>query len=187
MLFTLCYQFSVEDGVGVQDIQLNPDHVLQISSFSKLISPGLRVGYAILPSAMAAQVIQFAEDTYINAAHLNQAMVYRFIEHNWLDSKLVELKNLYSQRLDSMLSAIDANLKDKGDWKAPEGGFFIGFTARRELEVTELLQNAEKAGLRLSDGRKFFVEGGQSFIRLPFCALTPSEIQIGIQRLAKLL
>jgi 2-aminoadipate transaminase len=167
--------------------ELNPDEVLQISSFSKLISPGLRVGYAILPSAMAAQVIQFAEDTYINSAHLNQAMVHRFIQKGWLDFQLAELKKLYSQRLDSLLSALDEHMKNKGDWNHPQGGFFTGFTARRELEITELLRNAEKAGLRLSDGRGFFVQGGQSFIRLPFCALTPAEIHTGIQRLAQIL
>ncbi len=167
--------------------ELNPAQVLQMSSFSKLISPGLRVGYAILPPAMATQVIKFAEDTYINAPHLNQAMVYRFIQKGWLDSQLAELKKLYSQRLESLLSSLDKYMKDKGHWNQPSGGFFTGLTAKRELEIAELLRNAEKAGLRLSDGRGFFVQGGQSFIRLPFCALTPMEIKTGIQRLAEIL
>ena len=167
--------------------ELNQAQVIKMSSFSKLISPGLRVGYAILPMAMAPQVIKFAEDTYINASHLNQAMVYRFIQKGWLDSQLAELKKLYSQRLDSLLSALDEHMKNKGKWNHPQGGFFTGFTASRELEIAELLRNAERVGLRLSDGRGFFVQGGQSFIRLPFCALTPAEIQTGIQRLAQIL
>jgi len=167
--------------------ELKPDQVMQMSSFSKLISPGLRVGYAILPPAMAAQVIKFAEDTYINAPHLNQAMVYRFIQKGWLDAQLAELKKLYSQRLDSLLSTLDENMKNKGKWNHPQGGFFTGFTPIREVEISELLRNAEKVGLRLSDGRGFFVQGGQSFIRLPFCALTPAEIHTGIQRLAQIL
>jgi len=167
--------------------ELNPAQVMQMSSFSKLISPGLRVGYAILTPALATQVTKFAEDTYINAPHLNQAMVYRFIQKGWLDAQLLELKNLYSQRLDSLLSALDALMKNKGIWHHSQGGFFTGFTARRGLEIAELMRDAEKVGLRLSDGRGFFVEGGQSFIRLPFCALTPAEIKTGIQRLAEIL
>jgi len=167
--------------------ELRPDEVLQMSSYSKLISPGLRVGYAILPPEMAVQVIKFAEDTYINAPYLNQAMVYRFIEKGWLDAQLAELKKLYSQRLDSLLSALDEQLKNKGRWNYPQGGFFTGFTASQEVETVEFLQEAEKVGLQLSDGRGFFVQGGQSFIRLPFCALTPAEIQTGIQRLAQIL
>ncbi|MDO8969538.1 MAG: aminotransferase class I/II-fold pyridoxal phosphate-dependent enzyme, partial [Saprospiraceae bacterium] len=152
-----------------------------------LISPGLRVGYAILPPVMAAQVIKFAEDTYINAPHLNQAMVYRFIQKGWLDAQLAELKQLYSLRLESLLSSLDKTMKDKGYWNKPSGGFFTGLTVKRELENEKFRQDVEKAGLRLSDGRGFFVQGGQSFIRLPFCALTPTEIKTGIQRLAEIL
>jgi len=147
---------------------LNPAKVLQMSSFSKLISPGLRVGYAILPPAIAAQVIEFAGDTYINAPFLNQAMVYRFIQKGWLDPHLAELKKLYSQRLDSLLAALDEQLKNKGIWNHPQGGFFIGFTTHQDLEIAELLKKAERIGLQLSDGRGFFVQGGQNFIRLPF-------------------
>jgi 2-aminoadipate transaminase len=167
--------------------ELDQEHVLQMSSFSKLISPGMRVGYAVLPPALAPRMIKFAEDTYINPPFLNQAMVHRFIQKGWMDSQLEALKKLYSQRLDSLLLALEENMKEKGDWNHPQGGFFVSFTVRRELENAELIQNAENAGLRLSDGRGFFVQGGQSFIRLPFCALTPAEIQIGIQRLAQIL
>jgi DNA-binding transcriptional MocR family regulator len=166
---------------------LNPSKVLQMSSFSKLISPGLRVGYAILPPAIAAQVIEFAGDTYINAPFLNQAMVYRFIQKGWLDPHLADLKELYSKRLECLLAALDEQLKNKGIWTHPQGGFFIGFTAHQDLEIAELMKKAERIGLQLSDGRGFFVQGGQNFIRLPFCALTPGEIQTGIQRLAQLL
>jgi 2-aminoadipate transaminase len=167
--------------------ELDRERVLQMSSFSKLISPGLRVGYAVLPRVLAPSVIKFAEDTYINASFLNQAMVHRFIQKGWMDSQLVELKKLYSQRLDGLLLALEKHMQGKADWNHPQGGFFLSLTVRRELEISELLRNAEKAGLRLSDGRGFFVQGGQSFIRLPFCALTPAEIQTGIERLAQIL
>jgi 2-aminoadipate transaminase len=182
------YRLLRYSGIDLPSLfELNPAHVLQMSSFSKLISPGLRVGYAILPPDLAAQVIKFAEDTYINTPHLNQAMVYHFIQEGWLETQLAELKKLYSLRLESLLSSLDKYMEDKGYWNKPNGGFFTGLTVKRELENEKFLQEVEKAGLRLSDGRGFFVQGGQSFIRLPFCALTSMEIQTGIQRLAEIL
>jgi 2-aminoadipate transaminase len=166
--------------------EINPHNVLQLSSFSKLISPGLRVGYAVLPQEIASRVIQFAEDTYINPSYFNQAMAHRFIQKGWLQSHLLELKQLYAKRLDSLMIALDAAMTGKGTWTHPSGGFFVGFFTKQSVDSDHLMKAAEKVGLRLSDGRGFFVQGGQNFIRLPFCALTPAEIESGVRRLAEL-
>jgi 2-aminoadipate transaminase len=166
---------------------LDPTRVLQMSSFSKIISPGLRVGYMVLPPHLAPRLIQFAEDTYINASFLNQAIVHRFIQKGWLESNLEELKQLYAPRLAALQRSLGKLMQDKGTWVRPDGGFFVGFYSNGKMPVQQLIRSAEQAGIRLSDGRGFFVEGGQNFIRLPFCALTPEEIDRGISRLSGLL
>jgi 2-aminoadipate transaminase len=166
---------------------LDSQNVLQLSSFSKLISPGLRVGYAILPVNIAEKVIRFAEDTYINPPFFNQALVQHYIQHGWLEPHLKTIQELYSQRLSALLAALQENMQGKGSWTKPDGGFFLGFYPKKKMEVDLLLQKANQAGVKLSDGRGFFVQGGDDFIRLPFCALTPQEIRTGIQRLAGLL
>lgn len=166
----------------------NPDRVVQMSSFSKLLSPGLRVGYAILPESLSPRVLKYAEDTYINSSYFNQALVLDFIEKGWFEGNLESLKRLYTPRLNTLLAALESEMMSLGTWHKPEGGFFVGFTANFALDADELLKKAEESGLQLTDGRGFFVSGdGSRFIRLPFCALTPEEIKIGIQRLANAL
>jgi 2-aminoadipate transaminase len=165
--------------------QLAPDRVLQMSSYSKLISPGLRVGYVIAPEPLADRLARMAEDTYVNASYLNQAIVHEFIRRGWLEPQIERLKALYEPRLDALLDALQAPLADLATWHKPDGGFFVGMTLDADVQAAELLEQGRAAGLALTDGRGFFANGGgDSFVRLPFCALTPQEIQEGIARLA---
>lgn len=161
-----------------------PDRVIQMSSYSKLISPGLRVGYMILPVEIADPMAKMAEDTYINSSHLNQAIVYDFVQRGWLESQIDELRALYQPRLDATLAALDANMADLATWRRPDGGFFVGTNLNVPVRTEDLLQKAREAGLLLTDGRGFFNDGGEDFVRLPFCALTEQEIADGVARLA---
>lgn len=166
---------------------LAPDRVMQLSSYSKLICPGLRVGFIITTEAIAKPMAKFTGDTYINSSYLNQAIVYDFVHRGWFDENLAFLKNLYRTRLDSMLSALDSNFQDIATWFKPDGGFFVGMTLQKKIPADQLLKLTAQANLELTDGRGFFTSGGDSFIRLPFCALTPEEIQTGITRLNKVI
>ncbi len=177
-------RYSGDDVPAVFD--LCPERTVRMSSFSKLISPGLRVGYAVLPPLLAKPLLQFAGDTYINPSYLNQAMVYEYIQRGYLQEALVFLKRLYSERLNALLGALDREMQGLADWVRPQGGFFVGVTLRQAVDADALLENALKSGLVLTDGRGFYVErDGSRFIRLPFCALTVEEIETGIQRLAQ--
>jgi 2-aminoadipate transaminase len=165
---------------------LAPDQVIQMSSYSKLISPGLRVGYVIMPESLAGRLAKVAEDTYINASYLNQAMVAEFIQRGWLGPQIAMLKALYEPRLDAMLGALDTHMADLAAWRRPDGGYYVGMTLHADVRAEDLLARAREANLVLTDGRGFFVNrDGDRFVRLPFCALTPEEIQAGIARLAE--
>jgi DNA-binding transcriptional MocR family regulator len=163
-----------------------PDRVLQMSSYSKLISPGLRVGYVIVPEPLVADLAQMAEDTYINASYLNQAIVAEFIERGWLEPQIEALKELYEPRLYATLNALDDHMADLAAWRRPDGGFFVGVTLNDRVDTEALLDQASRANLALTDGRGFFADStnGDRFVRLPFCALTPAEIHEGVGRLA---
>jgi 2-aminoadipate transaminase len=164
---------------------LAPDRVLQMSSYSKLVSPGLRVGYVIAPAAVAGQLARVAEDTYINASYLSQAVICQYIVRGWLDPNIARLKALYAPRLQATLAALDTHMTGLADWRRPEGGFFVGMTLRADVQAADLLARARAANLELTDGRGFYPQGGgDRFVRLPFCALTPVEIEEGIRRLA---
>ena len=164
---------------------LNPERVMQLSSYSKLISPGLRVGFITAGESIAKKLAKFAADTYINSSFFNQAMVYEFIRRGWLVENLAVLKDLYRSRLDALLAALECEFTGLATWHKPDGGFFIGMTLNAPIQTEALLKRAMEANLELTDGRGFFCSGGDQFVRLPFCALTPEEIQTGISRLSK--
>lgn len=166
-------------------LDLAPQRTIQLSSYSKLIAPGLRTGYLVAPAEVTNPLAKYAEDTYINTSYFNQAMVYCFTRSGGLDSHLAGLKQLYGARLDAMLAALERRFAGLASWAQPDGGFFIGMTLDRPVDVADLQARARRAGLELTDGRGFFCNGGgENFIRLPFCALTPEQIDAGIDRLA---
>ena len=173
-------------GEGLPSLfEMAPEKVIFMASFSKLIGPGLRVGFMILPQEMALKVKNFAEDTYINASYLNQAIVLEFIRRGWLAENLEDLKDLYRPRLDAILSALETEFTRDAVWIKPEGGFFVGLNLNSDCKVPDD-KEAKRAGLALSDSRGFFLANGEQFIRLPFCALTPAQLQEGIRRLSRL-
>jgi DNA-binding transcriptional MocR family regulator len=166
--------------------EMAPDRVLHMSSYSKLISPGLRVGYVIVPDPLVEDLAKMAEHTYINASYLNQAIVAEFIERGWLEPQIEALKELYEPRLYATLNALDEHMSDLAAWRGPDGGFFVGVTLNGRVDTDQLLHQAHRANLALTDGRTFFANStnGESFVRLPFCALTPGEVRDGVGRLA---
>ncbi|MFN2303267.1 MAG: aminotransferase class I/II-fold pyridoxal phosphate-dependent enzyme, partial [Anaerolineales bacterium] len=162
---------------------IDPEHVILMSSYSKMICPGLRVGFMILPKLIAERLSKFAEDSYINCSFLNQAIVHRFAAEGWLDKHISSIKELYNARRIALLDALEQNLDTYGSWENTKGGFFVGFTLNKNIPTDSLLEKSRDKDLILTDGRGFFIKGGQNFLRLPFCALTEDEIYIGISRL----
>jgi DNA-binding transcriptional MocR family regulator len=164
---------------------LAPQRVIQMSSYSKLIGPGLRVGTLILPESLAPKLLNFVEMAYICPTYLVQAMVYEFIQRGWLEENIARLKALYPPRLQALLDALDEHLTGYGAWPCPEGGFFVGLTLNGSIDADELLRRSQAAALTLLDGRDFFTDGnGSNFVRLPFTALPPEDLAEGVARLA---
>jgi 2-aminoadipate transaminase len=166
-------------------LALAPDRVLQMSSFSKLISPGLRVGHLIMPEPISGPLTRMAEESYINASYLNQAIVYDFVRRGWLEPQIENLKATYQPLLDATLAALETHMGDLATWYRPDGGFFVGAMLNAPVDAGLLQQKAKEAGLLLTDGRDFFADGrGDRFVRLPFCALSEEEIEGGVASLA---
>jgi 2-aminoadipate transaminase len=167
-------------------VELAPERTLHMSSFTKQISPGVRVGYMIGDRDVLAKVARVAEDTYITPALLGQAIVHEFVRRGWLEEQLDDLKALYAPRLDAIASALREHLPG-AEWTEPDGGFFLSINLREGVTCAELRNAAARQGLTLSDGRGFFPEPaeGDRFVRLPFCALSEAELHEGVRRLAR--
>jgi DNA-binding transcriptional MocR family regulator len=167
---------------------LAPDRVLHMSSFSKVLSPGLRLGYVVGPAEVIEALSEWALDTYIGPVLPTQGMVYEYCRRGLLEPNIERLKELYRPRLKAILSALDRHIP-QATWTRPEGGFFVSGTLPEGSDIVDLRERARGAGLKLSDGRGFFPNSadGNRFLRIPFCSLTPEEIEEGISRLARLL
>jgi DNA-binding transcriptional MocR family regulator len=162
---------------------LEPERTLHLLSFSKLVGPGGRVGILYGPERLLDEVAKLAEDTYITPALLAHGIVHEFCARGLLPAQVERLRALYAPRLDACLAALARHLPEAQPTR-PEGGFFLSLTLPDETSP-ELRRRAAAFGLELSDGNGFFADGrGGRFVRLPYCALTPEEIDEGVRRLA---
>lgn len=164
--------------------ELNPAMTLHMLSFSKLIGPGPRVGILYGPADLLKKVAKIAEDTYITPSLLSHGIVYEYCNSGRLPAQVERLKALYAPRLQTCLDALDENLPD-AETTRPDGGFFLSVTLPEGTSTIQVRERAKDYNLNLADGQAFFPNGGgERFLRLPYCALSPEEINEGISRLA---
>lgn len=163
---------------------LDAELVIQLSSFSKLLSPGIRVGWMIAPVSIAHRVVQIATDTYITPNMLGQGLAYEFLHEERLEANVERLRMLYASRLATMLKGLSQHLS-QASWTKPEGGFFVGLTLPEGVNSAQVAEKAKEEKLVLSNSAGFFADAdGSRFVRLPFCALSEEEIEEAIKRLA---
>ena len=164
-------------------------NVIYASSFSKTIAPGVRVGYFVLPPALAAQIEALAVSTYISPPFMTQATVHEFLRRGNFEPNLERVSGLLKARRDAMLDALERHMPDGARWSRPEGGYFIWLDVPSGPETAGLLAEAEKAGVTFVKGTDFFVPGGggERSLRLAFSFVSPEEIADGIEKLAGLL
>jgi 2-aminoadipate transaminase len=166
-------------------LELVPEKTLHICSFSKIMSPGVRVGFLIGPGDIMPKLHKWSEDTYIHPALVTEGIVYEYCRRGLLAPNIESLKSLYAPRLACMLQMLDKYLPGI-EFIRPEGGFFLSLNLPAEIDGRVLQKNATNFGIVLSDGSGFFTnQKGDNFVRLPFCGITCEEIETGIQRLAK--
>ena len=167
--------FELEGGVDV----------MYSSSFSKTIAPGLRVGYAIVPEALASELEDLVASTYITPALLAQATVYEFLRRGLFEPNLERVRGLLGARRDAMLEALDRELDGRARWNRPEGGYFLWLELPDGADAAELLPRATEGGVTFVPGVDFGAQ--RNSMRLAFSFVSPAEIGEGVRRLARLL
>jgi 2-aminoadipate transaminase len=170
-----------------------PQRTITLSSFSKLLGPALRVGYMVAPAALCAAIARRGEDVYLSPVLPTQGAVAAYLRRGWLESTVEELRELYTPRWEAMMGAVARHLPGASA-SAPDGGFFVSVTLPADANSDNLVGRAQEAGLMLTPGAAFFADpdrgeapAGERFVRLPFCAVTPEQIDEGVRRLSRLL
>ncbi len=161
------------------------EHLLYSSSFSKIVAPGVRVGYFVLPRSLAADLESVAVNVYLTPSLVAQATVFEFLRRGLLEPNIARVSALLKVRRDAMLAALERELPEARSSR-PEGGYFVWLDFPDGLDAGALLPQAEQAGVTFVPGADFFPagRGGSGSARLAFSFVSPAEIDEGIARLA---
>jgi 2-aminoadipate transaminase len=165
------------------------DRVLSIGSFSKILSPGLRLGWLVGPEKLIFSFIHCGFRHMGGGANplvANALSVY--CKKGLLEPHIDSLRNLYSKRKDVMLDVLESSMTDSIKWTKPNGGFFVWITLPDGMSSVDVVGEAKKAGLWILAGDKFFAEKppGQH-LRLAFSYVEEHKIREGIAKLATIL
>jgi len=165
---------------------LAPDRVIYMSSFSKVLAPGLRVAWLWAPEPIAAKVELMKEGADLSSSQLDMAIVSETIDSGLLQRRLPQLREFYAARRTAMVEALESNATQGSTWTTPRGGFFILVSAPQGFDASAFLPNAIEAGVAYVPGRPFYADGGgENTFRLAFSKETPEKIKTGIERLFK--
>ncbi len=158
-------------------------------SFSKIVSPGLRVGYLVGPSELIGRLEELAVQTYLTPALLPQAAVLEFVRRGLLETNVAHVVAALRERRDAMLESFADELPEGASWSRPMGGYFVWLDLPAGTDADALLVRAVQAGVPFVKGGDFFPPGagGATSARLAFSFVSPSDVRTGVGRLAGLL
>ena len=161
------------------------DTVLHSSSFSKIVAPGLRVGYLVVPMTLAAELEAAAAGAYLAPSFAAQSIVFEFVRRGLLEPNLERVCELLRARRDAMISALQRELSE-ASWNVPAGGYFLWLELPAGLRARDALAAAESAGVTFVPGDDFFLRAGDGAggARLAFSFASPEEIDEGVSLLA---
>ena len=167
---------------------LDAENVIYMGSFSKIFAPGLRIGWAAVPTHLFRRFYLAGEAVALCPPTLNQMIISAYLrEHDW-KGQVAKYNELYRSRRDAMLEALAEHLPAGITHTRPEGGFFIWLTLPEGIDTYELLQEGVKAGVIFIPGAAFSPSGEASNkLRLAFCAVDEASITEGVRRLSGLL
>lgn len=161
---------------------------LYCGSFSKTLSPGLRVGWVVAPQAVIRQLVLMKQAADLHSSTINQIAIHRVAE-TLFDSHVASLRATYRRRRDAMLAALARHMPEGVDWTRPEGGMFVWLTLPLGMDGAALLaRSLDTVRVAFVPGRAFFADGsGDNTLRLSFSCASEEMIEEGMARLGQLL
>ncbi len=163
-------------------------NVIYLSTFSKILSPGLRLAWVIAPPEVIRKLVQAKQGSDLHTATFNQLVAHQIAKDGFLDQHIKVIRRVYGERRDVMLAAMDRYFPPEVDWTQPAGGLFLWGTLPEYLKSADVLKDALKEKVAFVPGEPFYPRGGgDNTMRLNFSFATPEVINEGISRLGKVL
>jgi DNA-binding transcriptional MocR family regulator len=163
---------------------MSEEGVVYLGSFSKTFAPGLRVGWAVAPHAVREKLVLASESAILCPSNLAQMAVSTYLTNNDWRGQIKVYRELYRDRRDAMLGALEAQLPE-ASWTHPDGGFYVWLTLPEGLDAKAMLPRAVTARVAYVPGTAFFADGqGARHMRLSYCYPESDRIREGVRRLA---
>jgi 2-aminoadipate transaminase len=165
----------------------NPAGSLYLGSFSKVLAPGLRLGYIVAPRELYPKLLQAKQAADLHTPSFNQRVVHEVIRDGFLDRHTPTIRALYKARRDAMQAALQRHLGGLLRWQMPAGGMFFWAELPAGLDALALLPRAVEAGVAFVPGAPFYAsQPAANSLRLSFVTVPPETIEAGIAILARI-
>jgi len=162
------------------------DRVIHASSFSKTVSPGVRVGYLAGPAGEIAKLAKRANETYISPNMLAESIVLELCRSGGLDKNIDFVKGALKERRDTLVRALGEQLPE-AEFVVPGGGYFLWLDLAEGTDTTALQAEAKGEGVAFVAGPDFMIDGGTNSLRLSFASVPPERIPEGVARITRAL
>lgn len=165
-----------------------PDQTILTGSFSKILSPGMRLGWVCAPQKIMEQLVIAKQASDLHSNYLSQRIASRYLETNDLDAHIQKIRAAYSRQRDCMINALSEEMPENVTWTCPQGGMFVWVTFLTGLSSMKVFSEALKEQLAVLPGIPFYVDGrGTDTLRLNFSNSSPERITEGIKRLGRVI
>ncbi len=163
-------------------------HVIYLSTFSKIFSPGARMGWVIAHEKVIEKMTFLKETVDLHTSTLVQALVYEYCRRGYLDKHIQKILPIYQTRRQAMIDAAEEFFPDDVTFTRPEGGFFLWVTLPEYMDAKTMLPKAAENMVAYVPGYAFYPDGrGKNTLRLSFSATDEDRIRDGIRRLAQVI
>jgi DNA-binding transcriptional MocR family regulator len=164
------------------------DGVIYLGTFSKTFSSGVRTGWALAPHAVREKLVIASEAQILCPSMLSQSAVTTYFQTMPWREQLKTFRNLYAERRDAVLGALDDFMPSGASWTRPGGGFYVWLTLPAGLDSKAMLPRAIHNRVAYVPGTGFYADGtGRQHLRLSYCFPPPERIREGVRRLASVM
>lgn len=169
-------------------LSMAPDHIVHLGSFSKVLSPGMRVGYIIAPEELHFKLVQAKQATDLHTPSLTQRIVYEVVKDGFLETHIPKIRALYRDQCAAMLASLEKHMPAGVEWNRPEGGMFVWVKLPKHIDTMKLLEQSIEQHVAFVPGGPFFAnEAEHNTLRLSFVTVPPAKIDEGVAKLGALI
>ena len=163
-----------------------PDHVMYVSTLSKVFAPGLRIGFFHAPELISKWLVLVKQGVDLHTSTFNQALAAEYMSGGYLERHLPKIIKLYKPKQEAMLNALDNYFPDSFNWSKPEGGMFIWVEGPKGLDMEALYWKAVEKNVAFVPGKYFFTSDGEGIetMRLNYTMADAETIDRAVKTLA---